>query len=147
MARTPGHILPTMANSAPVQRMEMETFARRLHQVMLEKKISQSDLARRMWGSTTDSRGFNVAKNRERVCIWLKGKSYPDQINLQRLADTLGMKIEELAPDMVAGAVERENPEVQFTMAAGHSDKVYLRVNKLVPMALAAKIVTLLSEG
>lgn len=147
MARTPRHVLPNTANSTPVQRLEMETFARRLHKLMLEKKMSQSDLARKIWGQGTDSRGYNVAKNRDRISVYLKGQSYPDQINLQRIADVLGVTTEELAPDAVAAAVERDNPEVQFTMVAGHSDKVYLRVNKLVPMALAAKIVTLLSEA
>ena len=130
----------------PVVKLEMENFARRLKSVLDEKNMSQADLARKIWGSTTDSRGFDVARNRDRISVYLAGKSMPDSKNLRAIAEALNMKAEELAPDIIAATVERENPEIQFTMVSGHTDKVYLRVNKLVPLAVAAQIVTLLSD-
>lgn len=146
MARATKRLLPPGAGQTPVERIETEQFARRLHKLMLDRGMSQSDLARKVWGKTTDGRGYDVAKNRDRISVYLRGQSYPDPVNLSKMADALGVPVEELAPDAVASAVERENPEVQMTAIAGHSDKVFLRVNKLVPMTVAAQIISLLSE-
>ncbi len=134
------------AGKTPIVRFEMENFARRLHEALVQNRMSQSDLARKVWGSTTDKRGYDVARNRDRISVYLRGESLPDASNMQAIADALGMTVAELAPDVTAAAVERENPEVAMTAIAGHTDKVYLRVNKLVPLALAAKIVTLLAD-
>lgn len=41
---------------------EYEDFARRLVDAMARKGMSQSDLARAVWGSTTDTRGRDVAR-------------------------------------------------------------------------------------
>lgn len=147
MARAPRRLLPPGGGQTQVERIETENFARRLHKLMLDKSMSQSDLARKVWGGTTDKRGYDVARNRDRISVYLRGQSYPDPVNMQKIADALGVPVEELAPDAVASAVERENPEVAMTAIAGHHDKVFLRVNKLVPMTLAAKIISLLSEN
>lgn len=127
--------------------MENEHFARVLNKRMLELGMSQADLARAAFGETTDNRGYTVARGRDRISSYLHGKSLPDPVNLQKLADALGMSPESLAPDITAATVDRENPEVALTAIAGHSDKVLLRVNKLVPLALAAQIVTLISNA
>ena len=140
-------VLTPSGAMASVERIEMEGFAKRLHRAMLAKQLSQSDLARRIWGTITDNRGYEVAKNRDRISVWLRGQAIPDPQNMAKCAEVLGMKVEDLAPDVAASAVERENPEVQMTAMGGHSDKVYLRVNKLVSMALAAKIVGMLAEA
>ena len=66
--------------------------------------------------------------------------------NLERMAKILGVDPKELAPDLTAATVDRENPEISLTAVAGHHDSVYLRVNKLVSLELAAKIATLISE-
>lgn len=43
----------------------MKEFSRRLYKFMTEQGMSQSDLARKVWGETDDPRGFKVAKNRD----------------------------------------------------------------------------------
>ena len=146
MAKKHSVLTPT-GTSAPVERMELEGFAKRLHRAMLKKQLSQSDLARQIWGTVTDNRGYEVAKNRDRISVWLRGQATPDPQNLTKCAEVLGLKVEELAPDLTASAVERQNPEVQMTAMGGHSDKVYLRINKLVSMAVAAKIVAMIAEA
>lgn len=108
--------------------------------------MTQSDLARAIWGSTTDRRGYEVAKNRDRISVYLKGNAIPDPVNMRKLADSLGVKEEDLAPDIVASAVERENPEMAMAMAPGHPDKCFLQINKLVPLTKAAKVISLLAD-
>lgn len=124
---------------------QMETFARRLHKLLAEKEMSQSDLARKVWGTKTDPRGYQVARNRDLVSSYLSGKSVPDGKNLRKIAKALGITDTELAPDLTATAMDQENPEIAMTAIAGHHDRVYLRVNKLVPLGIASQVIQLLS--
>lgn len=147
MTKLPRRLLPPTAGRTSIERLEVENFARKLHKHMVERGMSQSDLARAAFGTTTDPRGYTVARSRDRISSYLRGASLPDPINLQKIADALGINKEELAPDLTASAVERENPELALTAIAGHSDKVLLRVNKLVPLQVAARVISMISEA
>lgn len=125
--------------------MQMASFARKLHEAMTRRGITQSDLARMVWGETTDSRGYKVARNRDRISQYLSGASVPETHNLQKLADALSMDVAELAPDLTASALDRSKPEVAITAVAGHLDRVHLVVNKLVPLTVAAQVVALIA--
>lgn len=124
--------------------MELEQFASRLQQFRTEKGWSQSDLAREVWGVTKTKAGREVAKNRDRISTYEMGKSWPDPHNLMKIADALSVPPEELAPDITASTIDRQNPELALTAVAGHSDKVHLKVNKLLPMNIATLIMQLL---
>jgi transcriptional regulator with XRE-family HTH domain len=145
MARRPRRPLGPTGGRTFSETLEMEQFARRLHQVMLEKDMTQSALAAAIWGRTTDKRGYDVAKGRDRISVYLQGKSWPDPKNLKLMCDALGVTPEWLAPDITVSSVDRENPELAMTTVAGHPDKTHLRVNKLVPAAIAAQIIALLA--
>lgn len=147
MSRTPRRLLSAASGRTQYEKIELERFQRRLHEAINNANISASDLAAKIWGRTTDPRGYSVAKGRDRISAYLHGKSFPDPKNLKLLADALGMTPEELAPDITAATVEKENPEIAMTAIAGHSQRVYLRVNKLVPLPLAARVIQLLSEA
>lgn len=145
MSRRPLRRMPSTGGRTGIERLEMQEFGRKLQEFMNEKGMNQSDVARAMWGETVDARGNTVAKNRDRISQYLAGKSFPEPQNLAKLAEVMGVKPEELAPDVVASAVEREDPAVQLTAVTGHMDKVYLRVNTLVSMSVAAQVIALLS--
>jgi hypothetical protein len=53
------------------------------------------------------------------------------------LAKALGVEVEELAPQLTAEAVERDDPELSINVASGMT---HLRVNLLVPMDVAMKV-------
>jgi len=129
------------------ERLELQSFARRLHELMVAKGFSQSDLAREVWGKVTDARGYPVAQNRDLISSYLKGRSVPGPGNMEKIAETLGVTVTELAPDATAAAVDRAHPAVSMSMVAGHADKTHLQVNQLVPLDVAAKIIALLSES
>lgn len=133
----------TLVAPSPTQ---LDSFPRRLHQLMVEQQLSQSDLARRVWGTRKDNRGYVVAKNRDRISAYLSGRASPEPRNLRKLAKALGVGPEDLAPDMTAESILNADPGVQMTALAGHEDKVYLRVNMLVPLAVASKVIALLAE-
>ena len=148
MARAPTRRLPPSpagtAGKTRVMQMELEQFASRVHQLRIAKGWSPSALAREIWGETTNRDGRKVAKNRDRISVYEKGKSWPDPHNLAKLAKALGTTPEQLAPDITASTVERQNPEIAVIAVAGHTDTVHLKVNKLVSMNIATLIMQLL---
>jgi transcriptional regulator with XRE-family HTH domain len=127
--------------------LELEQFANRLQQLRTDRGWSQSDLAREVWGDTTNRSGRKVAKNRDRISTYEMGKSWPDPHNLVKLANALGVTPEELAPDIVGSTVERQNPEFAIVGVAGHRDKVHLKINTLVSFDVATKIMQLLKQS
>jgi transcriptional regulator with XRE-family HTH domain len=132
--------------STGFQRLEIANFSRRLHEIMIEKGLSQSDLARKIWGTIENNQGYTVAKNRDRISVWLRGEVIPDARNMKMLAEALDTELEDLAPDIMAATVDRESPEISMNMIAGHSDKVHLHINKLLPFVLASKIVQMIAD-
>ena len=146
MARSPRTSSPPVADQAPSQRLRLQTFARKLHAAMAARGMSQADLARAAFGEHTNADGYVVAKNRDRVSVYLAGKSLPDAKNLERLAKALGMTVEELAPPAAVPAALREAPSLIMEAVPDQQGFVQLRLNKVLPLELAAKIVALIGE-
>ncbi len=137
---------PSTAPLPPQMEIRLQEFSRRLFQAMQEKGWTQSDLAREAFGATTDQRGYKVARNRDRVSVYLRGKSVPDPKNLKLLADALGTTPEELAPDLYANShAMHERPEISINAVAGHPDQVHLMVNKIVKLTVASQVFALLA--
>ena len=87
-------------------------FANLLRQLMLEKRVTASDLARQVWGTTTDYRGYVVAKGRDRIGHYLAGTSFPEKENLQKIAKALGVPFEKLEKAQPAPPVRQaRNPK------------------------------------
>jgi hypothetical protein len=127
---------------------------------MLRKDISASDLAREVWGTTRDKRGYEVARNRDRIGHYLNGTSYPAPANLELLAKTLDVPVEELAID----PSEKSNPstrqgarrlagnpvstgELILTSLPAQPGKIRLQVDRVIPWQLAEHIHHLLKEA
>jgi transcriptional regulator with XRE-family HTH domain len=145
MSAKPRRLLPPVAGRTHIQNVELDQFARRLHQKMTEKGLGNSDLARIIWGEmdVKDHKTGNVykaAKNRDRIGVYLAGKGYPEPATMQKIADALGVTKEWLAPELTAAAIDRERPEFAMAMVAGHLDKVHVQINALLPLAAAAEI-------
>ena len=123
----------------------MQDFARRLSDLLIQHGMRQSDLARAMYGEELDkTTGRPVAKHRDRISMWVSGKNLPDPTNMALLAKTLGVSPEHLAEPLVAQAVDRERSSLQIIQAAGHPDKVHLKVDMLVPQRVASRVMALL---
>jgi hypothetical protein len=78
------------------QRPEYKPFADALLRVMTERKLSASEVARRMWGTTVNTRGYTVARGRDRISHYLAGKIYPEPDNMVKLAEAIGVPSETL---------------------------------------------------
>ena len=141
------HIASLTAGKTAIEKHTDQSFAHKLHAAMARNRMSASDLARAIWGSTVTNTGHNAARNRDRISAYLSGRSTPEQANLEALAKALNMTAEELAPDLTASAVDRANPELAMTMIAGRADLVHLKVDKLVPLEVASQVVSLISAA
>jgi transcriptional regulator with XRE-family HTH domain len=135
-------------DSPPTVEIGQQAFGQRLRQLLDEKGWNYSDYSRRVWGETTTKSGYKVAKNRDRISVYIAGKAFPDPRNLKKMADVLGISVAELAPEHFGNAmIEQPNPAYSITKVQGEGDKVFLRVNKIVPEPVAAKIMFLLATN
>jgi transcriptional regulator with XRE-family HTH domain len=100
-------VSPYTPISADRKQLARDEFAARLQTAMDAKGWSQSDLARRCFGTVKDSRGYNAAKGRDRISAYLNGISLPEKRTVKQLAAALGVKPDELLPPPVP-----ERPQV-----------------------------------
>jgi transcriptional regulator with XRE-family HTH domain len=124
-------------------------FKERLYQARTQQGWSQSELARQVWGEIEDSRGYKVAKNRDRISAYERGKSVPERHNLEAMAAVFGVPPEELAPDLTAerAAAEGKTPAIRMTMLEDQQGVVRLQVDLILPLATASQIIAYLSEA
>ncbi len=127
----------------PDQADAMTVFAERLQAALIKKGWSQSDLARTIWGEDTDSRGYSVAKGRDRISSYLRGKSVPEPRNLHAIADKLDMDPSELAPDLYRRTANKAGSEAMFDVIAGEPDKAHVRINMIAPLSVAVEMMQL----
>jgi hypothetical protein len=56
-----------------------------LKRFLREMEWSASDLADYLWGRETNSEGKFVARKRDRICVWLSGRNFPNDEHLLEL--------------------------------------------------------------
>ena len=122
--------------------INLEDFARRLQALLLERGLTRSDLARSIYGSQTDSRGFTGAKGRDRVGAWVSGKAFPDRAHLMNLCEALGVSEAYLA----GSAFKEEKPsfgppgDVNIHESKNSPGKALLQINMVVDADDAAYV-------
>lgn len=80
------------------KRAAQKHFSEKLCAAMTQAGLSASRVARRIWGEEKNHRGVAAAKNRDRVGLYKKGLSYPQPETMKKLADAIGIPVEELVP-------------------------------------------------
>lgn len=90
-------------------------FARWLKERMAAAGLNNSDLARQVWGTTKDSRGYHVARNRDRIGHYLVGTSYPNLDTRYKLSEVLGVFPDDIPRPAGAPVWQATPPEGPFT--------------------------------
>jgi transcriptional regulator with XRE-family HTH domain len=122
-------------------------FSDRLARLLNERGLTQSDLARLIWGDAPPGKtGRVLAKNRDRISKYLQGTILPDGKTVAVLAAALRCQPEDLIPPIVGSRSDRENPELSMTIIAGHRDKVHLTINVVVDLCTALEMASLLQN-
>ena len=120
-------------------------FPQRLFELRNRHGLSQSAVARRIWGVMTDRRGYEVARNRDRVSSWEAGRSIPTKLNLMTLAQVLNVSVEDLAPDLLAGNPTFAPAPTKFSLVCLPNNMAHVRVDTTVTFEVATQIAALLS--
>ncbi len=67
MSARPIRRVPPAGGLDGPEQIQMQEFGRRVHDLRMARGMSQSDLARAIGGTTKDARGYDVARNRDRI--------------------------------------------------------------------------------
>lgn len=111
-----------------------QEFGRRLYKLMLEKMWNQSELARQ------------AGLPRDSISTYIRGRSLPTPKSLQALANAFDMPPEELLPNLRAAPSEATNSVVELRESGSNSGAVQLRLNRLVSLSTAAKVMEIISQ-
>lgn len=131
---------------------DLKAFSEILLKAMLEKKLNISDVARKMFGTVKDYRGFTVAKNRDRVGLYLHGKSYPNAENLKKLAEALDLRVEDLQAQKPSIGITRqkmsEKTDLQISILAAQPDRAALQMSGaiILPTEGAIEVAALIAK-
>lgn len=123
-------ILPKLAPA----HLTKQEFGRRLYKLMLNKGWTQSELARQS------------DLPRDSVSTYVRGKSLPTPISLEKLATALDVDPIELMPNHVESAIDNDTPSLEMKVSPNSPHLAWLRVNRLVTTQTAVKILALLEE-
>jgi transcriptional regulator with XRE-family HTH domain len=136
----------TKPSSKSVEKAEAptDTFADTLRALMLKQRISASDLARSVWGTTTDKRGYEVARNRDRIGHYLSGASYPGKENLAKIAKALSVKLEVLEKAQPAPVVRTAEAKAAKDFQVSYADGV--AIVSMIKMRLSSPSVVLIMD-
>jgi transcriptional regulator with XRE-family HTH domain len=118
------------------------SFGERLQRVMTQKDLSQSEVARRVWGAMTDERGYTVARNRQVLGKYLAGTVEPRMSTIRRIADALDVSIADLDP--ASDPLNRPGSGIYVESVDVKSSRI--QVNMVIPKEVVREILGLLSR-
>jgi transcriptional regulator with XRE-family HTH domain len=115
--------------------LERHDFAKRLYRMILEKGWTQSELARRS------------GVQRESVSNYVNANTMPDLPNVKKLAGALGVKPEDLLPNISEAQFDRDiNPSLEIKASSDDPSRSWVRLNREVSTATVLKIMQVLEE-
>lgn len=133
VAKQRTHIADGLSGKALAPKhLTKQDFAKRLYRLMLSRGWNQSELARR------------ADLPRDSVSTYIRAKVMPTPQSAQRLAAALGVTPEELLPNFVESAIEEDTPSLEMKVSVNAPSKAWLRVNRLVSLATAARVIDLI---
>ena len=115
-------------------------FGERLQRIMTERDLSQSDIARLIWGEINMPDGG--AKNRQVVSKYLAGDVSPRMSTKRKLAAALDVPLGELDP--MSKALERPGSGLRLEFV--NRKEARLEVNLVLPKALAQQVIAILED-
>ena len=141
MSRNPrDHLAPVQEEDGVLdqqntpRQLTKQEFARRLHNMIMDRGWNQSELARR------------AGVGRDAISTYVRGRSFPEPATLRKLSKALSCNPEELLPNATAAAMDEDEPALSIREASGHPDKVWLKVNRMATPNQALRVMEILHE-
>jgi len=118
-----------------VKRLRRQEFARRLEHLLMQKAWRQVDL----------SRASGIG--RDSISTYLKGKTVPSRLSLQKMAKVFQIEPDQLYPNYAADAVaEEEVPALEIKAVSGRPGKMWVQVNQELTNDQAMRIMSIINE-
>jgi transcriptional regulator with XRE-family HTH domain len=136
-----------VGTSTPLERARDVNFGKRLKQILAEKELTASDVAARIWDRERNAKGALVARGRDRLSVWINGKSFPDRENLAKLAKALDVPVSKLSPDAELQAANRATPEGSLVWSKDYPPgKTFLQLAQFVSLEAALEILAIIKR-
>lgn len=126
--------VPTNGTDGTVRVLTKQEFGKRLYRLMLDKGWRQADLHRAA-GLPKDS-----------ISSYIRGRTFPTHASAIKLAKALGVPVEEVMPNHMAGAIAEDDPEFEFKVSQSDPKRAWLKVNRAVSFDIGVKIAALLND-
>lgn len=133
----------SVSEHAPTESRRIE-FGRRLNDLLIDRGLTQSDLARRMipYLPRKDAAG---GPPKASVSAYISGKRVPGPHYLNAICKVLGVQASDIFPGGGLSTVEDPNPPLDVKSVGG--DQVWLRINMQVSWRQAHKVMELLQPA
>lgn len=118
------------------------SFGDRLQRLMDERQMTRADLARHIWGTMEDERGYTVARNRQLVGKYVAGTVTPSEKAMRLIAEALKVSYAELDPS----SDPTRRPGSGIVLTAVDRRNYRLDLSLVVPSEVATKVITLVSD-
>jgi transcriptional regulator with XRE-family HTH domain len=112
-----------------------DEFAKRLYEALEKKGWNQSQLAR------------YAGLGRDAISTYIRGRSIPSPSSLNKLAQVLGCRPEELMPNYFEKAAEEQTAKMELREIHGEDGYMWLKVNMRLPKATALRVLMLINEA
>lgn len=116
------------------RQLSKQEFGRRLQRLLVERGLNQSELARR------------AGVGRDSISTYIRGRSFPEPKALSKVAGALGVSPQELLPNTIATAIDRDQPSLEVKESTEHPGKMWMRLNRLVTTKQALQIMEILQN-
>jgi transcriptional regulator with XRE-family HTH domain len=123
---------PTAINN---RHLVKEEFAKRLYTLISAKGWTQSEFAR------------HCEMNRDAISTYVRGRSVPSPVSLEKMADVLGVRPEELMPNYFESAHSKQEPTIELRDVPNEGDYMWLKLNMRLPKKVAIQIFMLAQEN
>lgn len=109
-------------------------FAKRLYNKIAERGWTQSEFAR------------NCDLARDAISTYVRGRSIPSPQALEKMANVLNVKPEDLLPNYYESAINKQEPTFELRDVPNDEGYMWIRLNMRLPKKLAMQIFMLAQE-
>jgi transcriptional regulator with XRE-family HTH domain len=103
-------------------------FARKLYEAIMSRGWTQSDFAR------------HCGLNRDAISTYVRGKSVPSPQSLERMAEALNMRPEDLMPNYYEAAHAKADATMELRDVPNEEGYMWLKLNMRLPKKVAINI-------
>lgn len=137
MIRDPSPAATLQLSNREMDRLRAKEFGRLLRNLMMKKRLKQSDLAMLAFGPIVDPKtGYTVAKGRDRICAYVNGRQFPEAKNLEAIAKALDVSEGDLTPEIDPQEIQNTESNFVIQPIPGQREQLLTIKRKMDPLLI-----------